>query len=524
MNRGWGERLAAARTYAGLARWLGLDLRALAVLRLLLGLLLLASLFDRLREFTAFYTDAGIVSQAEAWSGDTWRLPWNGRSSLQPFAWLPDPWGSGALFLGAAAAAVFLCLGWHTRLATLAGWLMLTGLDNRNPLVLNAGDDVLRLFLFWSLFLPLGARWSLDARSAGWWWNARRSNRFVSVGTLAFLVQLASIYFFSAHFKSYRYWVIDGDAMHYALRLEQFVTPWGVALRDWLPGRPASVATWWLELVGPLLLFSPLATGTLRYGLFLAFTALHLGIDATLGIGLFSYVCIAGWLAVLPFGFWRGLERRLGLRRRVAPAVRNGAEGPPGVDRWLLLPTLLLLYGLAWNVWTLAIDSHAWWFPPAARQLGYQLRLGQLWGMFSPGPPKNSNWIEIVANTQSGQFVPLAPDGRPSEPPPATPERAVSERWRKLHEHLVQRRRTRLEEDYAAFLLRQAQQAHGAVAGVTLTWVTVPIPAPGAEPKPPKLEIIAQAGEPPRQPPPRVWPGQSGPGEVDPTTRARGSK
>ena len=36
---------------------------------------------------------------------------------------------------------------------------MLTGIDNRNPLVIDGGDDFLRMLLFWGLFLPLGARW-----------------------------------------------------------------------------------------------------------------------------------------------------------------------------------------------------------------------------------------------------------------------------------------------------------------------------------------------------------------------------
>ena len=35
-------------------------------------------------------------------------------------------------------------------------------MESRNPIILHGGDIVLRMMLFWSLFLPLGARWSAD--------------------------------------------------------------------------------------------------------------------------------------------------------------------------------------------------------------------------------------------------------------------------------------------------------------------------------------------------------------------------
>ena len=100
-----------------------------------------------------------------------------------------------------------LPLAWPaTRLAGLLAWLMLTGIDNRNPLVIDGGDDFLRMLLFWGLFLPLGARWWIDARSL----PPAHSARLVSMGTFAFLLQLALLYSVSAYLKSYREWVTDG--------------------------------------------------------------------------------------------------------------------------------------------------------------------------------------------------------------------------------------------------------------------------------------------------------------------------
>ena len=99
-----------AESHRRLREVFGLDLRALAALRILSATLLLASLCDRLRDFTAFYTDAGVLQEAAARNGARFE-PWDGVSWLRPFAWLPDPWGSASLFAGAAVAGIFLLLG-----------------------------------------------------------------------------------------------------------------------------------------------------------------------------------------------------------------------------------------------------------------------------------------------------------------------------------------------------------------------------------------------------------------------------
>jgi len=276
----WEGRVTAKRS--ALAATLGLDLRAIATLRVLLGVLVAASLADRLRDFTAFYTDLGVLSQDEAWSG-SWFPPWDGTSWLHPFVWLPSPWSSIALFAVAAVAAIHLVFGREQREAAFLAWLMLTGLDNRNPLVIDGGDDLLRMLLFWSVFLPV-------SRARG------GQGRVVDVATAAFVVQLALVYLMSAYHKSYRAWVSDGDALYYALHLEQFVTPIGIAVRDHVPTRLLSAGTWFLEGLGPLLLFSPFATDRIRYALVCAFVALHAGIALTLGLAIFSSVSIVAWL------------------------------------------------------------------------------------------------------------------------------------------------------------------------------------------------------------------------------------
>jgi hypothetical protein len=42
-------------------------------------------------------------------------------------------------------------------------FLMLVSVHGRNPTLMQGGDHLMRAMLFWSIFLPLGARWSFDA-------------------------------------------------------------------------------------------------------------------------------------------------------------------------------------------------------------------------------------------------------------------------------------------------------------------------------------------------------------------------
>jgi len=455
----------------------GLDLRALAALRILSATLLLASLCDRLRDFTAFYTDVGVLPEAAARNGARF-APWDGISWLHPFAWLPDPWGSASLFAVAAVAAIFLLLGRQTRPAGLLAWLMLTGIDNRNPLVIDGGDDFLRLLLFWGLFLPLGARWSIDARSS----PPAPSARLVSMGTFAFLLQLALLYFVSAYLKSYRDWVTDGTSLHYGLHLEQFVTPLGILVRDHLPTQWLSRATWWLELVAPMLLFSPVATGLLRALLFLAFAGLHVGIGLTLGLWLFSSVCIVAWLVTLPSGFWNRLERTVvpseAARASPAPDEVRDSSGAMGLTSDLLAVSFLG-YIVLWNLWALNPGVRDSWFPFGARWLGYQLRIGQLWGMFTPSPAKTSSWLELQGTRKDGAVVWLRPDGGKCNRCPTRPERVLTERWRKFHERVIQEQGYDLDERYARFLLGRAESwPDGPPAKIAVTWVTKPSPPP----------------------------------------------
>ena len=105
----------------------------------------------------AFYTDAGVLprgAQIELFSG----LP-----ALISLHMMNGTIAGQALLFGfSVAAALALLVGYRTWIATLVSWVLVVSFHNRNPMVLQGGDVLLRMMLFWGLFLPLGARASLD--------------------------------------------------------------------------------------------------------------------------------------------------------------------------------------------------------------------------------------------------------------------------------------------------------------------------------------------------------------------------
>jgi predicted DCC family thiol-disulfide oxidoreductase YuxK len=133
-----------------------IDLRALALFRAALGAVLCATLLLRFCDLGAFQSDDGVLPRA-------WLL-----QSAGPLPWSLHFAGGSTLFQGALLAAQALlafCLavGHRTRLAVVLSWFLLLSLHGRNPLVLTGADGLMAALLFWAMFLPLAARWSVDA-------------------------------------------------------------------------------------------------------------------------------------------------------------------------------------------------------------------------------------------------------------------------------------------------------------------------------------------------------------------------
>ena len=346
MTDGFGGRAQAdAPSRYGLRRRLrhvfGLDPRSLALFRVALGSLLLLDLLLRGRDLATFYTDRGVLPR-EHWAQLThrWHLSLHAASG--------EAWWQLLLFGIAAIAAIALIAGYRTRWATLISLLLLGSLMNRNPLVLQGGDQLLVAMCFWAVFLPTGMRWSIDAaltpvqRDDP---NARARQLehhapWFGIASIAVTLQVLYLYFFTALLKTGAPWRQDLDAAFYALSLQHFTTPIG----DWMVQHPSLLkgATGYVlgvEFLAPVLVlaavlpiggdperprFLRLFASTRLIGLALL-ASLHVAFVLMLHIGLFPLIDLMSLSLLLPAAAWTGSR---------APMPRGSAAGGgavPGV-------------------------------------------------------------------------------------------------------------------------------------------------------------------------------------------------
>jgi hypothetical protein len=119
------------------------------------------------------------------------------------------------LFIIAVICAVFLLVGYHTKLATIASWALMVSLNSRNPIIV-VGDTLFRALLFWAIFLPWGRRFSIDALRLSPD-SKQASQTCFSPATIAYIMQLIFVFWFGVIQKSGAEWRSDGTALYYAL-------------------------------------------------------------------------------------------------------------------------------------------------------------------------------------------------------------------------------------------------------------------------------------------------------------------
>jgi len=283
--------------------YLGVDVRSLAFLRVSLALILLYDLCNRLRDLRAHYTDFGLLPRSTLL----------GQFSEEYFLSVHNMGGttfSQAIVFGVALlCAVSMLVGFRTRVATFLSWFLLCSVHARNPLVLQAGDELLRMLVLFSAFLPLGICWSVDSAM-----NTSKDEspqRILSVGTAAILLQAMFVYVFTALLKSDPSWWPEGTAVRWALSLDFIVSPSG----QWLLQYPELLAffgksTWLFEMFAPMLMMFPFFSSRIRALMFPMFWMLHIAFGLFLEVGLFWAISCASIIPFIPTRTWDWLSRR----------------------------------------------------------------------------------------------------------------------------------------------------------------------------------------------------------------------
>ena len=394
---------------AGLAQWardlISIDLRSLAAFRISLGLVLLWDLSTSLSNVSAFYSNDGFLP-----------LSMLGVFNDSPWQWSLHSWSAStawqiALLIVHLASAGCVLIGYRTQVAIFLCWALLCSLQTRNPVILHSGDLAIRLFCFWGMFLPLGARWSLD-EVRGRIRTFNSNGKVSTASSLGILVQICLIYWMGALLKEGVEWRRDGTAVFYALSLDQFVSQTGRYLLHFPElCRIATFGTWWFEVVGPILALLTFRAPFWRLLIVLAFVSFHLALGISFRLGPFAATMLSAWMLFLPSKFWNVIEKRLRLSKSNEDPVQGGKT-------WMQLllvqsfTFVCLIYVILWNLRGAGFRNGTKWFPHSLDSFGHALYLDQDWSMFAPRPSTDDGWVIMEGLLANGMRVDLLRGGR----------------------------------------------------------------------------------------------------------------
>ena len=291
------------------AAYMKVDLRTLGIFRLAFGLVCFFDIYRRIGYIQTFYSDVGFTPLS--------------LTSVSSFSLLSifdiDSVGMVSLFFYIALFFSFLfTVGYKTKFSQIVMVIALLSIHNRLVVVENGGDFVMNAFLVWSLFLPLGRRFSIDrllyslknyrddtpnSLNSGSLLTSEEPKNYWGVGYFACILQLCIIYFFNYINKFSGTWN-EGTSLYYFYQLDVFLTPLGNLVKEfslmpmWLSEILTDV-TLKLELWIPILLLTPIYVLWLRRFSMISMIGFHIIIGITMYIGMFSWVMVSALLLLL---------------------------------------------------------------------------------------------------------------------------------------------------------------------------------------------------------------------------------
>jgi HTTM domain len=419
------------------------DPRSLAAGRIALALVLLLDLGRRAASMNTWYTNEGLLPNHTL----LWRPTFQWVFSFFYMASWPHEAAIG--FLVCALSYLALLVGFRTRIAHVASLLSVLSLHGRVLFTDNGGDVVLSELCLWTVFLPTGLRFSIDAlraRSEKGPNEPEETKPVVSVAITALLLQLGLIYLFNAWSKTGPTWR-EGSAVHYVLHQSRIVTTFGVWASHHLSlgflhllTRAALALEWSIAI----LVLLPYGLPYSRRGAIAAMWALHVGFALFLNLAIFVPAMLAyspnlltaeDWNAL---GAWWAKRKKpdLGAVRRACTGLARYASPPRDRPRGRIVSEVIagLTLLVAGNQ-MLAENQPVRRFVRVDASLPTQvavsyLQLFEAWSMFAPDAPTTDVNVYFDAVTADGRHVdPVSERASPRYPAPgpSIPERLDSD-------------------------------------------------------------------------------------------------
>ena len=278
-------------------------------MRILLGIIIILDLLVRSTDMIAHYSQHSIIppeSMVELGGGYFISLHFISTTILF----------QRILFSISLLFAFLFTLGFHTKISNIISWLLLLSIHNRNVLLLNSGDELLRLIIFWAIFIPLGSEFSIDKYLS----NKRNKNKkqITSIGTMVIKIQLCWMYLETYLVKSGDNWKA-GFGTYYALSDVEFTKEFGYLVLEYSPISLLTLLshfTLFLEILLPFLIIFPIVPiwrGSEKLSKIseavqilgaLVVLALHTGFGMCMEIGFFPFIPVAVVVGFLPALFW----------------------------------------------------------------------------------------------------------------------------------------------------------------------------------------------------------------------------
>lgn len=424
-----------------------LSFKSLALMRIALALVCLSDLIIRVNDLTAHYTNDGIwpahLIKNFGWYSGYWSL----HALYDSFAWETFMFTIHLFFV------VLLLIGYKTKIANLLVWLLYISLHNRNLFILQAGDDLLRLTLFWGLFLPWHYTYSIDSFKNKF---KPQQNIFAN---LAYLLLIFSVYFFTVCLKTSPEWRTDGSAIYYALSLDQIKLPY---TGDWLYTQPflmkfLTYFVFLLEILIPVFILLPSKKIPFRFYTFLFIIILHIGIGLTLFVGLFFIINIVTAIALIPDSV---LTKLAFFKKSYTPNLLiNNKQNLYFSQFKNLVIIVLIFFNLLINL--SAIQWFSYEVAKPLRGVLNAIKVSQYWGMFSPTVLKNDGWFVYDGRDSQGRQHDLRTDSDyvDFKKPKHVVSMYKTDRWRKLAENM-QGNNTFLRPLYCNYILNNWNVKH----------------------------------------------------------------
>lgn len=430
------------KLFSYLQKNLAFDVRALSLMRIGVAIIILLDLSIRFSDLEAFYSNTGAVPLSLIF-----QYKWN--DFYWSFHTISGLWEVQLLlFVLAACCALLLLIGYRTRLFTFLSWALLLSLHNRNVLILQGGDDLLRMVLFWGMFLPWGKRYSCDRLLSRE--DSEIDTRIFTLATLAYALQITYLYTGSALLKGPE-WHTRLDALYYVYSLDQIAYP-HTKLLYYYPEllKVLTAIAFWFEMLVPVLFFIPYKNNWFRMAAVILIVGFHSFNALSLLIGFFPWIGMVTALGLLPTSFMNGFDARINRwKGSIAQSFLGVSALFSGVIKWKQTKSapnglvsqyvlgVLTIYVFCWNAGNVSFNHYK--LADEIRFIGYTLRLDQNWGMFAPGVFKDDGWFVLEATKADNRTIDLfhPNDSISYKKPESITAMFKNDRWRKYSENLI---------------------------------------------------------------------------------------